>query len=714
MHPDAVLRGPAATSATTPRSRPAPSCASSPCSAATSSSRTGAFLHRAVVHDNVFVGPQTNLRGCVIGKNTDVMRAARIEEGAVVGDECVIEEEAIVSAGRRRSTRSRRSRPARSSHASVIWESRGQRTPVRPARRLAASSTSRSPPSSRSGWPAPTPRTLKQGLHRHHLPRRLPGRPRAQARGHLGAQRQRDRRRRPGGRAAAGGPARDGRRAAARRHRDPDHARGTRRASTSSSSTSSGADLSQAAQRKLERVFARGEFRRAFPGEIGDLSFPPRVDRGLHPRAAARASTCTGVAEAGLKVVVDTRGRHRLAGAADPARPARRRRPHRQQRPRRGVARPRRRPSAREALHRLGRLVASSRAAFGVRFDPVGERIAPRRRDGARRSTTSGPCWSCSTWSPRSAAAARVALPVTTTRVAEQVAAFHGVDIDWIATTPAALTEAAARRRRRLRRRRPRRVRRAASSATTYRRHRGLRAAGRPGGADPAARCPRSTPGSRRRTCVRRSVPTPWAAKGMVMRAVVEEAGDRAARHHRRRAGASRTTAAGRWCCPTRPSRSPTCGPRPATTSTAAELLERWAEVVSRAGDLSRCQLPHAAHAAPAARPRPDQSMLLLRNLVEDSLDEGYARGGRAARGRRAGHGRRPVAGARRRPAARRAAARHRRRRRPAQRARSAAARPGTRWSPRSSSGPPPTTRLRPGWTSSGRRCSEPSARCSR
>ena len=47
----------------------------------------GAFLDRAVVHDNVFIGPQANLRGCVIGKNSDIMRAARIEEGAVVGDE---------------------------------------------------------------------------------------------------------------------------------------------------------------------------------------------------------------------------------------------------------------------------------------------------------------------------------------------------------------------------------------------------------------------------------------------------------------------------------------------------------------------------------------------------------------------------------------------------------------------------------------------------
>ena len=61
--------------------------------------KEGAFLHRAVVHNNVYVGQGVTLRGCVIGKNTDVMRLARIEEGAVVGDECVIEPEAYLSAG---------------------------------------------------------------------------------------------------------------------------------------------------------------------------------------------------------------------------------------------------------------------------------------------------------------------------------------------------------------------------------------------------------------------------------------------------------------------------------------------------------------------------------------------------------------------------------------------------------------------------------------
>src|SRR6202046_1585513 len=89
--------------------------------------KEGAFLHRAVVHNNVYVGQGVTLRGCVIGKNTDVMRLARIEEGAIVGDECVIEPEAYLSA-------KVKVYPLQTIEAgavvnnSVIWESRGQRT----------------------------------------------------------------------------------------------------------------------------------------------------------------------------------------------------------------------------------------------------------------------------------------------------------------------------------------------------------------------------------------------------------------------------------------------------------------------------------------------------------------------------------------------------------------------------------------------------------
>ena len=55
--------------------------------------KEGAFLHRAVLHSNVYVGQGVTLRGCVIGKKTDIMASARIEENAVVGDECMMESE---------------------------------------------------------------------------------------------------------------------------------------------------------------------------------------------------------------------------------------------------------------------------------------------------------------------------------------------------------------------------------------------------------------------------------------------------------------------------------------------------------------------------------------------------------------------------------------------------------------------------------------------
>src|SRR6266581_1230797 len=89
--------------------------------------KEGAFLHRAVVHNNVYVGPSVNLRGCVIGKNTDVMGSVRIEEGTIVGDECIIEAEAYLSAGVKVYP-FKTIEAGAVVNASVIWESRGQRT----------------------------------------------------------------------------------------------------------------------------------------------------------------------------------------------------------------------------------------------------------------------------------------------------------------------------------------------------------------------------------------------------------------------------------------------------------------------------------------------------------------------------------------------------------------------------------------------------------
>ncbi|CAM5499095.1 UDP-3-O-(3-hydroxymyristoyl)glucosamine N-acyltransferase [Streptomyces tanashiensis] len=87
--------------------------------------KSGAFLHKAVIHDNVYIGQQCNLRGCVIGKNTDIMRAARIEDGAVIGDECLVGEESIVQ-GNVRVYPFKTIEAGAFVNTSVIWESRGQ------------------------------------------------------------------------------------------------------------------------------------------------------------------------------------------------------------------------------------------------------------------------------------------------------------------------------------------------------------------------------------------------------------------------------------------------------------------------------------------------------------------------------------------------------------------------------------------------------------
>src|SRR6202040_1779687 len=62
-----------------------------------------------------------------------------------------------------------------------------------------------------------------------------------------------------------------------------------------------GAELSQADQRKLERVFSRQEFRRAFPGEIAELSYSHRVVES-YTHELLRCVDMSGVREAVLKV----------------------------------------------------------------------------------------------------------------------------------------------------------------------------------------------------------------------------------------------------------------------------------------------------------------------------------------------------------------------------------------------------------------------------
>jgi len=538
--------------------------------------KEGAFVHRAVVHNNVYIGQGVTLRGCVIGKNTDVMRLARIEEGAIVGDECVIEPEAYLSA-------KVKVYPFKTIEAgavvnnSVIWESRGQRTLFGPrgvsglinvevTPELAVRLASAYATTLRKGSTVTTSRDASRAART--LKRAVQSALNASAINVVDLEAQ---------------PLPVVRFETAR-----DNYSGGVAIRTTPGDPQSvdiiflderGAELSQADQRKLERVFSRQEFRRAFPGEIAELSYSHRVVES-YTHELLRCVDMSGVREADLKVVADCAGGTTslvlpsllgniglrevltLNNRLDEISPTE------------TVA------QQRAGLQRLAEMVSSSRAAFGVRFDPVGERIQLVDEKGELVSEDRA-LLAVLDLVAAERKSGRVALPVTTTRVAEQVCRFHGVQVTWTPTSMDALTVAAA------------------SEDVIF------AADGRGGFVVPE--CTRTVDGiaafvrllglvARTRLTLsqidaripiahmlKRSIPTPWAAKGSVMRIVVEAAGSKE----------MDTTDGVRVVVPDRGWILALPDPADAVTHLWAEgndaddaqlLMDEWAEVVEQAG----------------------------------------------------------------------------------------------------------------------------------
>jgi mannose-1-phosphate guanylyltransferase / phosphomannomutase len=481
--------------------------------------KEGAFLHRAVVHNNVYVGQGTTLRGCVVGKNTDVMGSVRIEEGAVVGDECLIEPEAYLSAGVK-------VYPFKTIEAgavvntSVIWESRGQRTLFGPrgvsgvvnveiTPELCVRLASAYATTLRKGSVVTTSRDASRAARA--LKRAVQGALNATAINVVDLEAQ---------------PLPVARFQTARSESSGGIALRTTPGDPQSVDIifldERGTELSQAAARKLERVFSRQEYRRAFPGEIAELSYPPRVVES-YAAELLRSVDMSGVREADLKVVVDCAGgtaslvlpgllgrigvdvltvNNRLDEAS----------------PTQSLA------QVRAGMQRLSELVASSRADFGVRFDQVGERIQLVDDKGAMISDDRALLVVLDLIAAERQAG-RVALPVTTTRVAERVCRFHRVDVTWTPTSLHGLTGAAAADE----------VIFAADGrggfvVPEFSRNLdgiaafvlllGLVARTRLSLSQIDARIPQAH-------LLKRSMPTPWAAKGSIMRTVVEAADDR-------------------------------------------------------------------------------------------------------------------------------------------------------------------------------------------
>ena len=364
--------------------------------------KEGAFIHRAVVHNRVFVGQGATLRGCVVGKNTDVMRRARIEETAVIGDECVIEPEAYISAGVK-------VYPFKTIEAgavvnnSVIWESRGQRT-LFGERGVSGLINVEVTPELAVRLASAYATTLQQGLDGHHVARRVPGGAHPQARRAERAERlarstswtwRRCRCRSPGSRPRGASTAAASR--CAPRRATPSR-------STSSSSTSAAPSCPRARSASWSGCSPGRSSAARSPARSPSCPTRPASSSCTRTSCCA-ASTSNGVHAAGAQGGRGLRGRHRVAGAAHAARQHRRRRAHAQQPARRGHAHPDRGAGpGRDAAARRGRLVVAGDVRRPVR--PGRRADPPRRREGRAGQRRAGAARRARPGGRRAAAAA--------------------------------------------------------------------------------------------------------------------------------------------------------------------------------------------------------------------------------------------------------------------------------------------------------------------
>ncbi|CAN5747318.1 mannose-1-phosphate guanyltransferase [soil metagenome] len=263
--------------------------------------RGGADLKRSVIHDNAYLGEGVRLRGTVVGRSSDLRRGARCDDGSVIGDECFIGHEAHIGPDVKIYP-FKTVEASATVNSSIIWESKGARSlfgsdgvsglanvdisPELAARVAMAFATTlrkdatviTSRDSSRAA--RMLKRAFMAGLNASGInvldlevapvpvTRYLTRQPQA----------------------AGGVTIRlvDGdSQSVVIRFFDPE-----------------GIDVTEDAQRKIERLFTRQDFRRVLAGEIGDIGFPPRA---LEHYTAALGETVdlASVRQAGFKLVVD-------------------------------------------------------------------------------------------------------------------------------------------------------------------------------------------------------------------------------------------------------------------------------------------------------------------------------------------------------------------------------------------------------------------------
>lgn len=399
--------------------------------------RGASEIERSVVHDNAYIDHGVQLRGAVVGRSSDLRRGARCDTGSVIGDECFIGTNAHIGADVK-------VYPFKTVEAgavvnsSIIWESKGSRSlfgrygvsglanvdisPELAARvAMAYATTLRagntviiSRDSSRAA--RMLKRAFMAGLNASGidvqdlevatvpLTRFLTRQPKA-----------------------TGGVT----------IRLVD---GDLQSVVIRFFDASGIDITPDAQRKIERLFSREDFRRVFSAEIGDIGFPPRATEH-YVSALGDTVDLELVRSREFKLVVD----YGFGAAAfllptlfgklgadvlgvNPY-----------------VSTGKRIAVDREAAVReVGRLVSASGAHLGVVLDSDAEHLTLIDDTGVVLTHEESRLAMVSLMAETLGEGKQIALPVNTTGLAGEIAARHGVTIKHTKTSTAALMEAAS------------------------------------------------------------------------------------------------------------------------------------------------------------------------------------------------------------------------------------------------------------------------------
>jgi mannose-1-phosphate guanylyltransferase / phosphomannomutase len=201
-----------------------------------------------------------------------------------------------------------------------------------------------------------------------------------------------------------------------------------------------GVDISETTQRKIERLFYREDFRRVFPGDIGDIGFPPRAIE-FYTAALTAAVDTSVIHDAGSKVVVD----YAFGTTAFVM-------PNVLAKLGTDVLAVNPYASTTGAMHfdraehgaNVGELVRSSGAMLGVVLDPDGEHITFVDDEGHALTDTEAMFVLVELVTAVSGEGSRVAVPVASSRELERVAGIHGAEVVHTKMSTAALMDAAS------------------------------------------------------------------------------------------------------------------------------------------------------------------------------------------------------------------------------------------------------------------------------